>query len=948
MTHLGDNPGEIDGQDSVGTAQVRQPGSHAEPIGPLPDSASSQSFRVPATHRLTPLPASSDAERDRFAILGQLRPGLELFGFRLCLQLGQGSFASVFLAEQLELSNRQVVIKISAAEGFEPQTLAQMQHTHIVPIYSVHENSYRGLRAVCMPYFGGATLAQVLDHLWSAGPTPATGAEFAAALKACEAPAEFLPPLANHPPALEWLRSHSYLNCVAWIIARLAEALQHAHERGVVHSDVKPSNILIAADGQPLLLDFNVAQNQRADDGASPFGGTFTYAAPEHALAMVNLGASYAGPVEPRSDLYSLGLVMLKMLTGQNPFERSDGFALPSQLRERALERHATRLSARQVRPDVPWSLESIVRKCLASDPKQRYQQGEHLAEDLQRYLSDEPLRHAPELSRVERFHKWSRRHPRLTSWASLALVAVLIVGSAGLAVVAAIDRQQQTQQQLDRAHARELKQKVEAGTLRALCLVNTVTDLTTELAPGIALCTQTLAIFHVLERDDWQQQAPWTNLAPEDRTPLAENVRELTLLLAWAGVRKHPQDAGQLERALALLERAERIEGLAPSRALWLDRAHYLEKQGDSERARHARQHAATLEPASAQDHYLLATAFARQGTLEALRAAIVQLDRALALNPRHYWALAQRGICRQEAGERALAVSDFSACVGLSPDFAWGYFNRGYALAKIGHPQQALADFGLAVHYDPEFAPAYVNRGLLHLELGNFALALADFERAQHLGRDDAFLHSGRGVALESLGKHPAADEAFRLGFARAETLSEAGHARLAWVYGSAVLKRKPAEARAAFERSLQLRPRDPHALFGFARWAIEQNRLTEALEHLHRAADVDANFVEARRARALVHARLENWELARQDINWCLAKEPHSGVTNYAAACVTALAAKPGAPAMLAKQSLTLLRQALSLDYGRDKAATDPDLANLRGLPEFEQLLAAKAAP
>src|SRR5436309_2654844 len=102
--------------------------------------------------------------------------GEELFGFRLQRELGCGAFAQVFLAEQGNLAGRPVVIKVSAIEGNEPQTLAQLQHTHIVPIHSVHEDPRAGLRAVCMPYFGGASLSRVLQQLWQVSSRPITGA----------------------------------------------------------------------------------------------------------------------------------------------------------------------------------------------------------------------------------------------------------------------------------------------------------------------------------------------------------------------------------------------------------------------------------------------------------------------------------------------------------------------------------------------------------------------------------------------------------------------------------------------------------------------------------------------------------------------------------------------------------------------------------------------------
>ena len=103
--------------------------------------------------------------------------GEDLFGFRLRHELGRGAFARVFLAEQGGLADRPVVLKISAIDGNEPQTLAQLQHTHIVPIYSVHEDPAAGLRAVCMPYFGGASLSRVLEAVWAETPLPTRGAQ---------------------------------------------------------------------------------------------------------------------------------------------------------------------------------------------------------------------------------------------------------------------------------------------------------------------------------------------------------------------------------------------------------------------------------------------------------------------------------------------------------------------------------------------------------------------------------------------------------------------------------------------------------------------------------------------------------------------------------------------------------------------------------------------------
>src|SRR5438876_11762569 len=112
--------------------------------------------------------------------------GEDLFGFRLCRELGRGAFACVFLAEQSDLAGRPVVLKVSGIKGNEPQMLAQLQHTHIVPIHSVHEDPQAGLRAVCMPYFGGASLSRVLDLLRAKTDRPTSGSQLIQALEATQ------------------------------------------------------------------------------------------------------------------------------------------------------------------------------------------------------------------------------------------------------------------------------------------------------------------------------------------------------------------------------------------------------------------------------------------------------------------------------------------------------------------------------------------------------------------------------------------------------------------------------------------------------------------------------------------------------------------------------------------------------------------------------------------
>jgi serine/threonine protein kinase len=351
-------------------------------------------------------------------------------GFRLVEELGRGSFARVFLARETQLADRTVALKVSLRGSREPQTLARLQHTHIVPVHSHSVDESTGMHVLCMPYFGRVTLARLLCEIARDGLAAPTGADLVTALDRLD-PAEGA---ASAPsPNRQELASRPFARALAWWGARLAEALAHAHERGVLHRDVKPSNVLIAADGTPMLLDFNLAHEEIAPgvpgDGGN-LGGTVDYMAPEHLEALAD---SRGDLVDARSDVFSMGVLLYEALLGAKPFEPPPkGTSVVESLLDAADARRGDPRALLPPEADLPAPLRAVLLRCLAPDPADRYRAADELAEDLQAVADDLPLAFArePLWSRAARR---ARRNRLRFATAAVIMISCAAAGAAAI-----------------------------------------------------------------------------------------------------------------------------------------------------------------------------------------------------------------------------------------------------------------------------------------------------------------------------------------------------------------------------------------------------------------------------------------------------------------------------------------------------------------------------------
>jgi serine/threonine protein kinase len=327
-------------------------------------------------------PVGQASRREKFASLPGC--GQQLGDFVLIRVLGEGAFGRVFLALQVSL-DRQVALKVSANRGSEARTLASLEHEHIVRVFSETLDSARDLRLLCMQYVPGITLDTLLRALAAREPGEWSGATIVNILdRSCSESVPF------DPAALrcrESLAGSDFVAAVCWLGARVGEALVHAHSQGVLHRDIKPANILLNPYGRPMLADFNIALDPRGlgGRGGSMFGGTLAYMAPEHLDAFNPSDDTPPEAVDERADVYSLGVVLFEMLTGQLPFDSvPPAGPLGESLHALSAQRRRAVPSLRGGPVPVPESLERVVRRCLEPDPVLRYQSAAGLADALE------------------------------------------------------------------------------------------------------------------------------------------------------------------------------------------------------------------------------------------------------------------------------------------------------------------------------------------------------------------------------------------------------------------------------------------------------------------------------------------------------------------------------------------------------------------------------------
>jgi tetratricopeptide (TPR) repeat protein len=808
--------------------------------------------------------------------------------YRLLREVGRGGMGVVYEAEQISLGRRVALKVLPFASTLDARQLqrfkneahaaAQLHHTHIVPVYAT--GCERSVHFYAMQYVEGQTLAQVIADLrlqvadlkkpvrMQSGADSPTG-PYAQQSAICDlkSATALTPPVAGLSTERS-TNSPEFFRSVADLGIQAAEALEHAHQLGIIHRDIKPANLLIehspaAAIHSPFTIhhspprlwvtDFGLAhvQSQAGLTMTGDLVGTLRYMSPEQALAK-------RVPIDHRTDIYSLGVTLYELLTLEPAFGGQDRQEL---LRQIAFEEPKP---PPRLNKAVPRELETIVGKAMEKNPADRYATAQDLADDLERFLKDEPIR-ARRPTLVQRARKWARRHRALVwSAAVVFLLAALMAGITGIwlaqkqaetaGAVAAVLKEAKDLQDKEKwpealAAARRAEALLQLGG-GSEALWQQVQELLRDLEMVRRLEEARLKHAGAGKRELFDRQGAhaayaeafrWYGLAVETIDPheAAEAVRSRSIRLLLAAALDD----------WAYLQRLRGLQGwkqlLAVCRAAdpdpWRNRLRNALERNDARALK-------KLAASAPGDELPPATAvlLARLANKTAAEPALAVLKKVRQRHPADFWVNTCMGRVLQglEPPQLEEAIRYYTAALVIRPQSPGAHCNLGSALAEKGRLDEAIAEFREALRLKKDYVSGHNRLGMLLCgDKKDYDGAIASFREAIRLEPYHPQLHCNLGNALKYKGLLDEAITAYRHAL-RLKKDSVSAHNNL----GLALYdKGQLAEAIAEYRKALRIKKDDPLAHYNLGLALANKGRLEEAIAEYREAIRIKKDFPE-----------------------------------------------------------------------------------------------------
>ncbi len=683
--------------------------------------------------------------------------------YELRREIGRGGMGTVYEAWQESLK-RTVALKVlagrvsassTAVARFqrEAQAAAKLHHPHIIPIYAQGEEE--GTYYYAMELVDGVSLNAIIAGardcetadtavsdleetvgLDRTSPGDGCGEDRDCLGESDTDNPEFSDSSVMLAPSGEIFTSTEHFRNVVAHVASIADALEYAHNQGVIHRDIKPHNLMLGKDGRMRISDFGLARliEQPGVTMTGELIGSPLYMSPEQVIESPD-------NIDSRTDVYSLGATLYEWLTLTPPY--------PGETRERVISLMLTsepRL-LRSHNAKIPVDLETICLKAMERDRDRRYQTAGALGDDLRRFLANRPIkaRRANPLTRVRKF---IRRH-QLATLGTVALALALALGWALIytksEVVTQTAATEEAQEETDRIldllssvlppEIGLLVPFAEAAVPVAQDIVAGGQDLTSApgaVASGGADATLSGTPAGIAQRAVHDFYRAIRASASGPATSGEPDEFSLLLAEAFSLAEEDPQASlGRVDRCLAL--RFDDIEALQLRLSLLGKLARFDEMAEDAERL-------VGLRP---DDH----TAHIWRGLVYLLRGrgegGLESLTQAMLLDVESAWAGALHGLALVQVGRAEEAFVDFDRALTRSPNLVVAILGRGAAHAAIGDFVSAAFDLTRAIEMEPDNADTLVIRGEYHIRGTNYTAALADFDRAMALaGRTPAMV--------------------------------------------------------------------------------------------------------------------------------------------------------------------------------------------------------------